>query len=86
MAASRRQGGIRKYPRNHLPANLNARSGHLRCSDQAPTNPSRSAPFCRPPRSLPLLICCPCTTQTPYGILGLVATLILILIVARFSS
>ena len=76
-----------QYPRNHLPANLNARSDHLRCSDQAPTTtPSSSAPFCHPPRSLPLLICCPCTTQPPYGILGLVATSILILIVAPHNT
>ena len=43
------------------------------------------APFSRPARSLRLLTCSPLHNQLLYATLGLVATSILILIVARFS-
>ena len=55
----------------------------------APSNPGYSvelSPFSRRGRSLRLLICGPLHNQPPYATLGSVATSILILIVARFSS
>ena len=54
-----------------------------------PSSPDYSlelSPFSRPARSLPLLFCSPLHNQPPYATLCLVATLILILIVARFRG
>ena len=54
----------------------------------APSSPDYSVelfPFSRRARSLRLRICSPLHNQPSYATLGLVATLILILIVARFS-
>ena len=61
----------------------------FRITCRAPSSPDSSvefSPFSRPARSLRLLICSPLHNQPPYVTLGLVATSILILIVARFSS
>ena len=86
-----RRGGLRGskvvsgYPRESPPAAPSRMFGFTR---RAPTSPDFAvgfSPFCRPTRSLRLLICSPLHNQPPYVILGLVATSILILIVARFS-
>ena len=60
----------------------------FRITCRAPSSPDSSvefSPFSRRARSLRLLICSPLHNQPPYVTLGLVATSILILIVARFS-
>ena len=66
-----------------------ASNAMFRINCVVPSSPDYSvelSPFSRRPRSLRLLICSPLHNQPPYATLGSVATSILILIVARFSS
>jgi len=72
-------------PENHLPADLNSLfSDHLRCFKQ-PVYSVALSPFSRRRPSLRLPIRSHLHNQPAYVTLGLVATSILILIVARFS-
>ena len=72
-------------PENHLPVDLNALfPDHLRCSKQ----PDYSVVLSHSRADRPRCDCpsaATCTTNRPTSTLGLVATSILILIVARFS-
>ena len=70
-------------PENHLPLPLIF--GFTRGAPSSPDFAVELSPFSRRARSLRLLICSPLHNQPPYVTLGLVATSILILIVARFS-
>ena len=85
MAGFAAARGYPDTPENHLPVDLNALfPDHLRCAKQ-PDYTVALSPFSRPPPSLRLPIRSHLHNQPAYVTLGLVATSILILIVARFS-